>query len=145
MRPVVLCFCFMLCIYLPRMEELPGAAGQLYAGEEPPGCYLQEDQLTDLQIQEDVYSPMEALDIVKENYAANFTRQKADRKGYYFYKLSGAEYYLEYEGTGATEEEYIIHLYEYVLDDPTENLGHTVTYGWYRVDRRTGEIKEQDK
>ena len=142
MKPVVLCFCFMLCIYLPRMEELPGALEQMYLGEEPPGCSLQEEEQSDMREQEPPYTPMEALDIVKEKYAANFIRQKADEEENYYYKLLNAEYYLVYEGQGATEDEYIIHLYEFVTDDPIENIGHTVTYGWYRVDRNTGEVTE---
>lgn len=116
MKPVVLCFCFMLCIYLPRMEQ-----------------------------QELPYTPMEALDIVREKYAANFIRQESAEDENYFYQLPDAEYYLVYEGQGATEDEYIIHLYEFVTEDPVENIGHTVTYGWYRVDRNTGEITEYEK
>jgi hypothetical protein len=60
----------------------------------------------------------------------------------YFYKLPSAEYYLVYEGKGDTEYTFIIHLYEYVLDEPDLNLGHTVTYGWYTVDKWTGKITE---
>lgn len=143
MKSVVLCLCLMLCIYLPRMKELPGALGQVVTGEEPSGCSLQEDTQTDIQEQQDILlTPMEALDMVKEKYAANFIRQKADQEEYYFYKLPDADYYLVYEGQGATEDEYIIHLYEYVSEDSIENIGHTVTYGWYRVDRNTGEITE---
>lgn len=142
MRPVVLCLCIMLCIYLPRMEELPGASKQMYDGEEPPGCSLQEEEQSDITERELPYTPMEALDIVKEKYAANFIRQKTDEEENYYYKLPDAEYYLVYEGQGATLDEYIVHLYEVVIDDPIENLGHTVTYGWYRIDRNTGEITE---
>ncbi len=141
MKSVVLCFCFMLCIYLPKMEELPGASGQLYMGEEPPGCALQEDSDSDIQVQRaSPYTPMEALDIVKDKYAANFMIQKADEEEFYCYKLPEADYYLVYEGQGVTEDEYIIHLYEYVSENSVENIGHVVTYGWYRFDRNTGEI-----
>jgi hypothetical protein len=47
-----------------------------------------------------------------------------------------------YEGMGENASEYLYHLYEYVLDEPEEGIGHTVTYGWYTVDKYTGEITE---
>ena len=143
MKPVVLCFCIMLCIYLPRMEELPGALGQIYVREEPPGCSLREEEQADTEEHGIPYTPMEALDIVKEKYTANFIRQKTSEEEIYCYKLPDAEYYLVYEGRGVTEDEYIIHLYEFVTEDPIENIGHTVTYGWYRINRNTGEITEE--
>jgi hypothetical protein len=124
------------------MEELSQALEQMYFGVEPPGCSLQEEDQSDMREQELPYTPMEALDIVKEKYAANFIRQETDGEEIYYYKLPDAEYYLVYEGQGATEDEYIIHLYEFVTDDPIGNIGHTVTYGWYRIDRNTGEITE---
>ncbi len=143
MKPVVLCFCLMLCIYLPRMEGLPGAQGLIDLKEEPPGCSLKEEEHTDTkELQDITYTPMEALDIVKEKYAANFIRQTRGQEEDYYYKLPDAEYYLVYEGQGATEDEYIIHLYEFVTEDQVENIGHTVTYGWYRFNRNTGEVTE---
>ncbi len=97
-------------------------------------------------LEEDVREPltaMEALDMVKAVYAANFTKMESDTNGSYYYKLPDAQYYLVYEGQGATEEEYLIHLYEYVADDTEEGIGHFVTYGWYTVKRTTGEITVQ--
>jgi hypothetical protein len=126
------------------MEEFQGVLGQIYAEEEPPGCSLREEEQTDIRERQDKpYTSMEALDIVKEKYAANFIRQKTDQEENYCYKLPDAEYYLVYEGQGASEDEYIIHLYEFVTENPIENIGHTVTYGWYRIDRYTGEITEE--
>lgn len=142
MRPVVLCLCFMLCIYLPRMEELVGALKQLCLCEELSDRPLRrEEQSGNIKQQGLPYTPMEALDIVKEKYAANFIRQRLGEEEY-CYKLPDAEYYLVYEGPGAAEDEYIIHLYEFVIGNPNENIGHTVTYGWYLFDRNTGEITE---
>lgn len=142
MRPVVLCLCCLLCIYLPMMDEIPGALGRMYLTEEPPGCSLKEEQPAEIQTEKKTsYTPMEALDLIKERYAANFVQQETDSDEYY-YKLPSADYYLVYEGYGVTEEEYIIHLYEFVLDNPEEGIGHTVTYAWYRINRNTG-ITEQ--
>lgn len=100
-------------------------------------------------------SAMEALDIVKECYAANFEKiyyeQSENEQTYtakdaaqYYYKLPIADYYLVYEGIGATEKEYLIHLYEFVVDEPETGLGHTVTYGWYTIDSKTGFIKTNE-
>ena len=86
-------------------------------------------------------TPMKALELVKGSYASNFEKIAISETEYY-YKLKIADYYLVYEGRGETEEQYLFHLYEFVLDDPEEGIGHTVTYGWYQVNKFTGEIIE---
>lgn len=87
---------------------------------------------------------MEALDLIKEQYAINFEKiAMEDTEEEYYYKLPLADYYLVYEGYGETDQDYIIHLYEFVLDDPETGRGHTVTYGWYTVNRNTHEISIQ--
>ncbi len=109
-------------------------------------CVCQSSQGTETALKETVREPltaMDALDLVKERYAANFVRMDQDTGGSYYYKLPFAEYYLDYEGQGETEEDYLIHLYEYVANDTEEGIGHYVTYGWYTVNRTTGEITEQ--
>ena len=93
--------------------------------------------------------PMEALDMVKAEYAANFEKIIPDEyvgtEEEYYYKLPFADYYLVFEGESGTKGEYLMHLYEYVLDEPDDGIGHTVTYGWYTVDSLTGNITEQTK
>ena len=84
---------------------------------------------------------MEGLDIIQKNYAANFVKEAGEGEDYY-YKLPIAEYYLYYEGQGESESEYLYHLYEFVVDDEILNIGHTVTYGWYTVDKYTGKITD---
>lgn len=89
-------------------------------------------------------SKMEALDLVKQQYAANFEKiYGEDTKEEYYYKLPFADYYLVYEGQVGEEGKFLIHLYEFVVDDPDSGIGHTVTYGWYTVDQHTGEITDQ--
>ncbi len=86
-------------------------------------------------------TPMEALDMVQIQYATNFSRvSPEENSGEYYYKLDSAEYYLVYE---EQEEDsfYMIHLYEFILDEPDTGIGHTYTYGWYAVNRLTGEIE----
>ncbi len=93
---------------------------------------------------ENVLTNMEALDMVKEQYASNFEKvELSDTIGEYYYRLPFADYYLFYEGEGATKDEYMFHLYEFVVDDPETSIGHTVTYGWYTVNKITQEIKDQ--
>ncbi|MFT4147038.1 MAG: hypothetical protein QM644_21565 [Mobilitalea sp.] len=93
---------------------------------------------------ENVLTNMEALDLVKELYANNFEKVEiSDSPGEYFFRLPFADYYLYYEGEGATADEYMFHLYEFVVDDPETSIGHTVTYGWYTVNKITHEIKDQ--
>lgn len=86
-------------------------------------------------------SAMEALDLIKEQYATNFEKIAIeDTEEKYYYKLPLADYYLVFEGYGETDQDYMIHLYEFVLDDPESGTGHTVTYGWYTVNKETKEI-----
>jgi len=92
-----------------------------------------------------VIAPMEALDKVKELYATNFLKVKGEEIGEYYYKLPAADYYLVYEGLEPDKESYLMHLYEFVLDEPETGVGHTVTYGWYSLEKNTGEIKENTK
>lgn len=82
---------------------------------------------------------MEALDRVKQVYAADFERiYETDGENEYYYKLPFADYYLVYEGYIESKNEYLIHLYEFVVDDYDSGTGHAVTYGWYTVNRSTG-------
>lgn len=87
--------------------------------------------------------PMEALDIVKEVYATNFTKISLEKNPYeYFYKLDNAEYYLVYEDTDDKTGNYLFHLYEFVQDDIDTGIGHTVTYGWYWMNPYTEDVWE---
>lgn len=89
-------------------------------------------------------SPMELLDKVKSIYADNFEKVYYGQTGEeYYYKLPVGDYYLVYEGLEEDQIHYLYHLYEFVLDDLEEGIGHTVTYGWYRVNSYTGLIDEQ--
>ena len=88
-------------------------------------------------------TPMEALDLVKEAYADNFTKiSQEENTKYYFYKLDMADFYLVYEDTDETSGHYLLHLYEFVLDDKDSEIGHTVTYGWYWVNPYTSDISK---
>ena len=134
MRAAMCCICFLLCIY---------PLGS-YGMNEKHIKYLMDTCPADSTEAEDkpVLTAMEALDLVKERYGANFDKVLLPGEENYCYKLSFAEYYLVYEGQGETEEEALYHLYEFVLDEPAEGIGHTVTYGWYSVNRFTREVKE---
>ena len=85
-------------------------------------------------------TPMEALDLVQKKYAANFLRINITDGEEYYYKLPHGAYYLVYEGVGETDQEFIIHLYEFVSDEPETETGHFVTYGWYKVNGFDGNI-----
>ena len=158
MKPAILCLCIMLMIYLPMKTKSLGVNGLYYDATMNQGIQIlpmsdiQENQnsrkhevetmVTELHEAHGI-SAMDALDLVKERYAANFVKVFPDTGNEYYYKLSIADYYLVYEGIGETDKEYLIHLYEFVLDEPTEGIGHTVTYGWYTVDSLTGVITQQ--
>jgi hypothetical protein len=87
---------------------------------------------------------MVALDLVKECYAMDFDKViPEDGSEEYYYKLPLADYYLTYDGLETGGKNHIIHLYEFVLDDPQAGIGHTVTYGWYAVDVLSGKITDR--
>lgn len=120
-----------LGIYIPSDPFLIPAAG------------LQPAVRTE-QKSEQCITPMEALDKVKEYYAANFDKVYAEAaKDEYYYKSTLAGLSLVYEGEVGTEKNYLIHLYEFVVDEPETGIGHTYTYCWFTVSRITGEITEQ--
>lgn len=85
----------------------------------------------------------EALDRVQARYATNFVKIISEDSNSYYYKLETQDYYLVSEGL-EEERYYLIHLYEFVLDEADTGIGHTVTYGWFAVDRWTGEIEERN-
>jgi hypothetical protein len=145
MTRTVLCFCILLMIFLPKAATIPDASEYILPGL--AGNNRSTDLKTDL-------TAMEALDIVRGKYAANFEKvynspkveadaNKDNTYAEYYYKLPSAEYYLTYEGPGAAEQDYLFRLYEFVLDEPDTGIGHTVTYGWYTIDRETGIITDQ--
>ncbi len=97
-----------------------------------------------VQKKEQTITPMEALDKVKKYYAANFDKiEMEDSEDEYYYKATNTDLYLAYEGEVGEEKNYLIHLYEFVIDELETGFGHTYTYGWFTVNRITGEIMEQ--
>lgn len=144
MTRTVLCISILLMIALPREITVSGVYGSIL-----PGISVNINTASVKEL-----TAMEALDIVRNRYAANFEKvypapeAKDDLPGNnsnvkYYYKLPLAEYYLVFEGQGESGQDYLFHLYEFVLDEPDTGFGHTVTYGWYTVDRRTGIITDQ--
>ena len=113
------------------------------------GNAVQNDNLTQettqqiIQKQTIELTAMEALDMVKNHYTVNFEKVVRKDTNDYYYKLAEADYYLVYEGYYQEGSYYLIHLYEFIMDFPKNNIGHTVTYGWFIVDKETGEMTEQ--
>lgn len=108
-----------------------------------PGNLLFFNSL-DRNVLKQMIIPMEALDKVKDKFASNFVKAYLNGDtGDYYYRLEAADYYLVYEGL-EEEGSYLIHLYEFVTDEPESGLGHAYTYGWYRVNRLTGEIRTEN-
>lgn len=140
-----------VCIYLAILISILSVNNKTYNGV--TSIFLNTNKIISIELD---LTAMEALDMVKEKYSANFEKVfytnedkeesiiNEDGKEVYYYKLPFAEYYLVYEGYGETEKEYLIHLYEFVVDEADTGIGHTVTYGWYTVDRKTGNIKIHD-
>ncbi|MGV7117220.1 hypothetical protein [Paenibacillus kyungheensis] len=55
------------------------------------------------------------------------------------YKLNGSSY-LVADVDHEEDNMYVVHVYENVVDDAATGEGHTATYGWYYVDKKTGAI-----
>lgn len=97
----------------------------------------------------------EALDLVMRAEAVNFDRvsyEETENKKQrfvgeekrkiadYYYQLAGHSLYLTYEDYEIDTGCYLIRLYEYIVDEEEEQLGHMYTYGFYRVDEKSGDI-----
>lgn len=142
---------FLLLIYIVicRQMEGPFGSSEKYCswsevvdcgGQAYENCSRPEDNAA---TEEDVsdLTDMEALDKVKALYASNFDKVLMENSAdSYYYKLEDADYYLVSEGLEEDGIHYLIHLYEFVLDEPDTGTGHTVTYGWYAVNKQTGRI-----
>jgi len=131
MTRLMLCLFSILILLHPKDEILNGTYRQVIAA-------------TRTANQEYYLSKMQALDLVKIRYANNFIKVFPEETNTeYYYKLPDVNYYLVYEGNGGTNQEYLFHLYEFVLDEPDTGIGHTYTYGWYTVDKYSGDIIDQ--
>lgn len=130
MRKQLLCLFFILTISAPVIGSVSEASKDI----------IQEIYYNKSERQ---ITPMEALDRVKERYAANFKKVYEGSEDEYYYKLDIARFYLAYEGETEAKRNYLLHLYEFVMDDPGTGLGHTVTYGWYTVDKKNGRITDK--
>lgn len=132
MRRFLLCLLLILCLLCSVGFDRSGKT-----------ITLRKNASHSVKVQKDkIITPMVALDLVKAKYAANFEKVIVENTKEYYYKLPDADYYLLYEGTVKDERNYLFHLYEFVVDDPDANIGHTVTYGWYIVDKNTGLIQD---
>ena len=129
--------------YMINSQAIPGPMEYYYRGN------------VDIRVTNDIYhfimergvaaiSPMKAMDLVKKQYAANFKKVFYKNSKEYYYKLPIADYFLTYEGLEQDGTYYIYRLYEFVLDNSEEGIGHTVTYGWYAVDTQTGVIVDRN-
>ena len=145
MIQLIYLLCTVLLLCLPNDNNLPrepidnkGTNLLIELKKETTSSQVSEKSKKDM-------SPMEALDLVKGEYAVNFEKvhNKDGEAQSYYYKLPEADYYLAYEGPGEKPQYYMIHLYEFVIDDPDLGMGHSVTYGWYTVDKTTGEIVDK--
>lgn len=54
----------------------------------------------------------------------------------------GKGYHLDFDHmqTVNNTQYYVIHLYEIVIDNEKTGDSHTATYGWYYVDKETGDV-----
>lgn len=87
-------------------------------------------------------TPMKALDIIKKQYTADYQKVPYKNKKNYYYKDPEYNFYLVYEGMEDHRTKYLIHHYEFVIDDENTGIGHTYTYGWYQVDKKSGAISK---
>lgn len=130
MTRTILCLCTILILFHPKEDILGVTNRYIISGA------IQVVMNYNL-------TTMQALDLVKLQYAANFEKVYYENTKEYYYKLPEGNYFLSYEGTGETEQDYLIHLYEYVIDDSDTCIGHAVTYGWFTVNKKNGVITDQ--
>ncbi len=80
------------------------------------------------------------VDINSQNSTDDITQAKAEKivKDYLGINASSS---LKAEYNGQDDNgNHIFQVYEMILDDPTSGEGHTATWGWYGVNKQTGEV-----
>lgn len=129
MTRLIFCLSTILILLLPKDELLKATNVQLL-------------MKATVESTKHALTVMEALDLVQQEYAANFEKVMIKDTQEYYYKLPSADYYLEFAGEGETDQDYLFRLYEFVLDEEDTGIGHTVTYGWYSVNKETETITD---
>jgi hypothetical protein len=129
MTRLIFCLSTILILLLPKDELLKATNVQLL-------------MKATVESTKHALTVMEALDLVQQEYAANFEKVMIKDTQEYYYKLPFADYYLEFAGEGETDQDYLFRLYEFVLDEEDTGIGHTVTYGWYSVNKETETITD---
>ncbi|PYY28233.1 stalk domain-containing protein [Paenibacillus illinoisensis] len=82
---------------------------------------LREDNLYIGKIPKLNITEKEAVKLVKNKYGYNSSK-------------------LIVEVDKEVDNQYVVHVYEIVIDDEETGEGHTATYGWYYVDKSSGKI-----
>lgn len=63
--------------------------------------------------------------------AVKFVKEK-------YYPKAPSQLIIEVDSSNGST--YVVHAYEIVIDDPKTGEGHTATWGWYDVDKKTGKV-----
>ncbi|PKG22897.1 tetratricopeptide repeat protein [Niallia nealsonii] len=74
----------------------------------------------------------------EEKQTTELTSSEAVQLVKNYLNLNNEKMHVEYDHMDG--DNYIIHVFEVVIDDPKTNVGHTATYGWYGVNKKTKEI-----
>lgn len=82
---------------------------------------LRDDNLYIGKIPKLTITEKEAVKLVKNKYGYNSSK-------------------LIVEVDNEEDNQYLVHVYEIVIDDEKTGEGHTATYGWYYVDKSSGKI-----
>ena len=84
--------------------------------------------------------PKQETDIkqTEEKQPAELTSSEAVQLVKNYLNINNDKMHVEYDHMDG--DNYIIHVFEVVIDDPQTNVGHTATYGWYGVNKQTKKI-----
>lgn len=76
--------------------------------------------------------------VEKQQKTKELTSTEAAQLVKNYLNITNTKLHIEYDHMDG--DNYIIHVYEVVIDDPETQIGHTATYGWYGVNKKTKEI-----
>lgn len=126
----------------PKIKEVVEEAEKLQARIEEQTSSTTEEETTQPNTPNNPVNsqPTKPQQPEKQKESKNISKQDAVQLVRTHLKLDGREEVkVEYDHDNA-KGDYVIHVYEIIIDDPATGEGHTATWGWYGVNPSTKAI-----
>ncbi|HSH24589.1 MAG TPA: hypothetical protein VLA13_03520 [Massilibacterium sp.] len=126
----------------PKIKEVVEDAEKLQARIEEASSNTTEDETTQANTPNNPGNsqPTKPQQLEPQKESKNISKQEAAQLVRTHLKLDGREEVkVEYDHDNA-KGDYVIQVYEIIIDDPATGEGHTATWGWYGVNPSTKAI-----